>query len=104
VKKATKSKQQDVYSSRKRQMSKLERRRIDSQDYPARETQRKNPKKTILKGLLPKGGLALCVRLLGSAGALLTLGQGCQVQKLPKMSKKSKNCSSISTIRLGVMG
>jgi hypothetical protein len=40
-------------------MSKLERRRIDSQGYPTGETQRRNPKKTILEGLLAKGGLAL---------------------------------------------
>ena len=65
VKKATKSKQQDVCPSRKRQMSKVERRRIDSQGYPARETQRKNPETTILEGLLAKGGLALCFQRQG---------------------------------------
>jgi hypothetical protein len=83
-------------------MSKLERRRIDSQGYPARETQRKNPEKKKNSGrfigqrragaLLPKARsiIALCARLLGSAGALLTQGQGRQVQKLPKMSKIPK--------------
>jgi hypothetical protein len=82
-------------------MSKLERRRIDSQGYPARETQRKNPEKNNsgrfigqrrVGALLPKARsiIALCVRLLGSVGALLTQGQGRQVQKLPKMSKIPK--------------
>jgi hypothetical protein len=66
VKEATKSKYQDVCSSRKRRMSKLERRRIDSQDYPARETQRKNPEKAILEGLLAKGGLALYFQRQGA--------------------------------------
>jgi hypothetical protein len=47
-------------------MSKLERRRIDSQSYPARETQRKNLEKTILKGLLAKGGLVLCFQMQGA--------------------------------------
>jgi hypothetical protein len=51
---------------KKRQMSKLERRRIDSQGDPARETQRKNPEKTILEGLLAKGGLALCCQGQGA--------------------------------------
>jgi hypothetical protein len=46
-------------------MSKLERRRIDSQGYPARETQRKNPETTILEDLLAKGGLALCCQRKG---------------------------------------
>jgi hypothetical protein len=50
----------------------------------------KNHENTILEGFLAKGGLALYVRILGSAGALLTQGQGCQVKKLPKMSKIPK--------------
>jgi hypothetical protein len=42
--------------------------------------------------LLPKARsiIALCSRLWGSIGALLTLGQGRQGLKLPKMSRKSK--------------
>jgi hypothetical protein len=34
--------------------------------------------------------IALCVRLLGSVGALLTQGQGRQVQKTPKSVKNPK--------------
>jgi hypothetical protein len=34
--------------------------------------------------------ITLCVRILGSVGALLTQGQGRQVTKLPKVSKNSK--------------
>jgi hypothetical protein len=42
--------------------------------------------------LLPKERrvIALCARLWGRTGALLTLGQGCQGLKPPKMSKKNK--------------
>jgi hypothetical protein len=74
----------------------------------------KNPEKAILEGFWPKGAgallpkarsvIALCVRLWGSVGALLTLGQGRQGLKVPKMSKNSKNCNSNSTIMLSVMG
>ena len=35
-------------------------RRIDSQGDPARETQKKTLKNTILEGLLAKGGMTLC--------------------------------------------
>jgi hypothetical protein len=47
--------------------------------------------------LLPKARsiIALCARVWGSVGTLLTLGQGRQGLKLPKMSKNSKNCNSI---------
>jgi hypothetical protein len=41
-------------------------RSIDSQGYPAGETQRKNPEKAILEGLLAKGGLALCCQRQGA--------------------------------------
>ena len=43
--------------------------------------------------LLPKerSVISLCGRLWGSVDALLTLGQGLQGLKLPKMSKNSKN-------------
>jgi hypothetical protein len=42
------------------------RRSIDSQGYPARETQRQNPEKTILEGFWAKGGLALCCQRQGA--------------------------------------
>jgi hypothetical protein len=84
-------------------MSKLERRRIDSQGYLEGEAQRKNPEKKKNNSgrfigqrragaLFPKERrvIALCARLLGSVGALLTQGQGRQVQKIPKMSKIPK--------------
>ena len=48
--------------------------------------------------------IVLYEKLLGSTGALLTQGQGRQVQKLPEMSKNSKNGNPISTIKLSMMG
>jgi hypothetical protein len=56
--------------------------------------------------LLPKESsiIALCEKLLGSVGILLTQGQGRQVQKLPEMSKNSKTCNLNSTTMLSMMG
>jgi hypothetical protein len=42
------------------------RRSIDSQGYPVGETQRQNPEKAILEGLLAKGGLVLYFQRQGA--------------------------------------
>jgi hypothetical protein len=79
----------------------------------SRRTQRQKTKKIAnLEGFWAKGGWrsvakgkerysALC-RAARSAGALVTLSQGRQGLKVPKMSRNFKNCYLNSTIMLNV--
>ena len=77
-----------------------------------KSTEAKNQKNANLEGFWAKGGWrsvskgkerysALC-KATKSVGALITLGQGCQGLKVPKMSRNFKNCYLNSTIMLNV--
>ena len=77
-----------------------------------KSTEAKNQKNANLEGFWAKGGWlfgakgkerysALC-GATRSAGALVTLSQGCQGLKVPKMSRNFKNFYLNSTIMLNV--
>jgi hypothetical protein len=74
----------------------------------------KNPEKQFWKAFWPKEGWrsvakgkehysALC-KALRERWRSVNTGTGAPGSKTPKSVKKSKNCSSVSTIRLSVMG
>jgi hypothetical protein len=112
VKKATRSDQQGAYPS-ERLMSILKRKnKLTHEVTQQKNTEAKNQKIANLEGFWAKGGwrsvakgkenYSVLCRAARSVGALVTLSQGRQGLKVPKLSRNFKNCYLNSTTMLNV--
>ena len=111
--KVTKSKQQDVFSSRKDRYPSWKEEGLTHKVTQQEKHRGKALKKQFWKVYWPKEGWRSIVKDKECYSALceairecwhsVNTGTGAPGSKIPKSVKKSKNCNSISTIRLSMM-